>query len=144
MSKALTRFAGPTVCPQPEYGAVLGSDVVLGLVELGFVAAGGAAGYLVSGRSKTAGVVGAVAGGVIGIVPALLAQRATVRSVKCPNPSLGRLLAYAGAKTALGGLVGFATRSLAPNSQAVPAAASAAVFLGAPAVLGKPILRTAA
>jgi len=59
-------------------------------------------------------VVGAVIGGAVGILPALYAQRAVLRTPECPRPGMGRLLVYDVFKVGAAAGAGYAGGALWP------------------------------
>lgn len=109
-----------TSCPRPSYGRVLGSDLISGLAQVGFVAAGALGGYAIGKRSGDAEAVkGAFLGGAAGLVggfyPTMMVQRATLRGPECPNPSMVRIFGYRAASTAAAALLGLGLRQVWPD-----------------------------
>lgn len=94
-------------CPRPTYWRTFGAGAVGWTTTVAFAGTGAIIGGAI-GRARTrAGVDsspndffseesawalgGGLLGGLIGVVPGLLAQRAVLRSSACPQPSLKRL-----------------------------------------------------
>lgn len=135
-------IAAATAPPEPETPAAPATPKAIPVTAPG-TTAGAVLGALTSSRKRVliGTVIGAGVGAVGGFVPALYAQRATIRSAGCENPGLGDLALYDVAAVGVVGAVGAAARQLGADPKTVGGLGSLASLFAMP-LLGRAILRT--
>jgi hypothetical protein len=141
-------------CPKPSYSRVLASTFAGDLAFLAAVLTGAGVGAGVAyftdkgtdaaakkKRMAMGAVIGGGAGFLGGIFPALYAQRATLRTANCPNPSLGSVFIYDMARYGVGGVAGAVAHRLGAKTDLAAPLISVGTMLALPPV-GQAIIKT--